>query len=311
MCQQNVDIIIYVVYHRIMKRSEDILIKNIKEFLVINGQNQSGLGRFLKLPRQTVSRILNGQREINANELKEISKFLNVRIDDLFSDKKLTLEKKQVLFHGSLNKSIKLEYGLGDDKHDYGRGFYLSLEEELAKEWAVSASDRNGYIHKYELKTDDLKILYLNEKYGALTWLAILASHREADNTKRYRVNAEKLIKKYLPKNIDKYDVIVGYRADDSYFSFAKNAIKNNIDISLLERIMKTGNLGYQVFIQSKKAFDNLKEIDNKNGYYKEVDFNEYSIKYNERDHQAREVVAALIDSDENTLEDTIEKYLD
>ena len=114
-----------------------------------------------------------------------------------------------------------------------------------------------------------------------------------------------------MPKNIDKYDVIVGYRADDSYFSYAKNAIKNNIDISLLEKIMKTGKLGYQVFLQSKKAFDQIKEVDNTKGYYETVDFDEYFTKYEERDHSARESVADLMDSDENTLEDTIEKYLD
>lgn len=124
-------------------------------------------------------------------------------------------------------------------------------------------------------------------------------------------VDSQKLIDQYYPKDITKYDVIVGYRADNSYFSFAKNAIKNNIDISLLERIMKAGNLGYQVFLQSKKAFSQIKEIDNGKGYYEEVDLDEYFTKYEERDHLVREKVALLIDSDENTLQDTIEKYLE
>ena len=30
------------------------------------------------------------------------------------------------LFHGSPCKSVTPEYGLGNDKHDYGRGFYLT-----------------------------------------------------------------------------------------------------------------------------------------------------------------------------------------
>lgn len=309
-CQQNVDNIQYVVYNEIMNK-ENIIIQNINDFLRINKQSQSDLARFLNMPRQTISRMLNGQRDINGEELSEIAKFLNVDIVNLFKVDDIKLQEKQVLHHGSPNKKVTPTFGLGESKHDYGKGFYLSLDPELAKEWAVCSSTNNGYLHKYELNTKGLKILYFNQKYGVLNWLAILALHRNADNTKRYKVNAEKLIKKYLPKNIDKYDVIVGYRADDSYFSYAKNAIKNNIDISLLEKIMKTGNLGYQVFLQNKKAFDQIKEIDNTKGYYETVDFDEYFTKYEERDHSARESVADLMDSDENTLEDTIEKYLD
>lgn len=30
---------------------------------------------------------------------------------------------------------IKPTYGYGEDKHDYGRGFYLTDNSELAKEW--------------------------------------------------------------------------------------------------------------------------------------------------------------------------------
>ena len=294
-----------------MKNTKSVVINNIKEYLIINNKNQSDLADYLGMPRQSVSRILNEKRDINVQELQKIAKFLNINVDNLYADKSIKLDSNQILYHGSYEEKFTPKFGLGDDRHDYGKGFYLSLDKELAKEWAVCNSEDNGYLHKYELNTKGLSILYLNEEYGVLNWLATLALHREADNSKRYKVNAEKLIKKYLPKDINKYDVIVGYRADDSYFSFAKNAIKNNIDISLLERIMKTGDLGYQVFIQSKKAFNQLKEIKNDDGYYEEVDIDEYLLKYEERDHQARENVSSLMESDENTLEDTIEKYLD
>lgn len=295
-----------------MKNTKDILIDNIKDLLRINKQNQSQLGKYLGMPRQSISRMLNGEREINAHEIQEIAKFLKVEVNVLYKYDSIKLDRIQILYHGSSEEKFTPRYGFGDDKHDYGKGFYLCFDENLAKEWAVCSSEGNGYLHKYELNTNGLSVLYLNQKYSVLNWLAVLALHRKADDTKRYNVNSEKLIKKYLPKDIDKYDVIVGYRADDSYFSFAKNAIKNNIDISLLERIMKTGNLGYQVFIQSEKAFEHLIEIDkNNDGYFEEVDFDEYFIKYDERDHQAREEVARLIDSDENTLNDTIERYLE
>ena len=44
---------------------------------------------------------------------------------------------KIILYHGTSDKEIKPAYGLGNDKHDYGRGFYLTEDYELAKEWAV------------------------------------------------------------------------------------------------------------------------------------------------------------------------------
>lgn len=44
---------------------------------------------------------------------------------------------KLILFHGSPNERIVPTYGLGNEKHDYGKGFYLTENIELAKEWAV------------------------------------------------------------------------------------------------------------------------------------------------------------------------------
>ena len=32
-----------------------------------------------------------------------------------------------ILYHGSPNKIVTPVFGGGDDKHDYGRGFYLSV----------------------------------------------------------------------------------------------------------------------------------------------------------------------------------------
>lgn len=48
------------------------------------------------------------------------------------------------LFHGSPHESVTPEYGLGNDKHDYGRGFYLTKSVELAKEWAVCRPDESN-----------------------------------------------------------------------------------------------------------------------------------------------------------------------
>ena len=60
------------------------------------------------------------------------------------------------LYHGSAAESVTPTFGLGDDRHDYGKGFYLSDDLSLAKEWAVCRpNDQNGWVHAFKV-TDEL-----------------------------------------------------------------------------------------------------------------------------------------------------------
>lgn len=64
--------------------------------------------------------------------------------------------EKIILYHGSPNKEVTPKYGLGEARHDYGKGFYLTEDIELAKEWSVCRPDEsNGWVHKYELVQTD------------------------------------------------------------------------------------------------------------------------------------------------------------
>ena len=100
---------------------------------------------------------------------------------------------KITLFHGTPDQIIKPVFGRGDDKHDYGRGFYLTEDYELAKEWAVCRpNDTNGWVHKFELETIGLKILDFQEM-DVLSWLAELMKHRDAADSRRYHMLAAQL----------------------------------------------------------------------------------------------------------------------
>ena len=55
------------------------------------------------------------------------------------------------VYHGSDNIIEKPEFGKGHIYNDYGRGFYLTLNKDLAGEWAVLRTGFNGYINEYEL----------------------------------------------------------------------------------------------------------------------------------------------------------------
>lgn len=205
---------------------------------------------------------------------------------------------KLILYHGSPDKVIMPTFGYGDDKQDYGKGFYLTENSELAKEWAVCRpNDENGWVHKYELDTGELKILDFQER-NVLCWLAELMKHRDAADSKRYRMLAQKFIEKY---GIDtsEYDVIKGWRANASYFYIAKEFVRDNIDVDILEKLLSLGGLGIQYCIKSELAYSKLHEIEKE---LSAVNYDEFNQKYNSRDVAARKNMRDLIDSDANKV---------
>lgn len=205
---------------------------------------------------------------------------------------------KIILYHGTADKVVEPVFGGGNDKHDYGRGFYLTENIELAKEWAVCRpNDKNGWVHKYELDCSGIKILDFQER-DVLAWLAELMKHRDAADSKRYRMLAAKFIDKY-GVDTDGYDVIKGWRADASYFYIAKEFVRDNIDMDILEELLSLGGLGIQYCIKSELAFSGLQEI---NSDLIMVNYNEFNDKYNKRDVEARMKMRKLVDSDENKV---------
>lgn len=205
---------------------------------------------------------------------------------------------KIILYHGSPNKVVVPQFGFGEGKHDYGKGFYLTENIELAKEWAVCRPDEtNGWVHKYELETDDLRILDFQE-HNILSWLAELMKHRDASDSRRYKVLSKKFIAEY---GIDtsEYDVIKGWRANASYFYIAKEFVRDNIDIEILEELLSLGGLGIQYCIKSELAYSKLTEVED--GLVR-VDYSEFNEKYNERDIIARKRMRELVDSDANKV---------
>ena len=190
---------------------------------------------------------------------------------------------KLILYHGSPEIIQAPEYGKGKAYNDYGKGFYCTEHLELAKEWACT-ENTDGYANKYEIDTDGLAILNLSsDEYTILHWLALLMKHRKFRiSTPVMKRGAEYLQENFLI-DIEPYDAIVGYRADDSYFSFARAFVNNEISLTQLSYAMRLGKLGEQVVLKSPAAFERIRFVS-----YEIADNTKYYAKRKSRDDEAR-----------------------
>lgn len=166
--------------------------------------------------------------------------------------------KKLKLYHGSENVIKLPQFHFGNPKNDYGYGFYCTENIELAKEWGCT-EEKDGFANEYQLVLDGLSILNLSQgEYNILNWLTILLENRTFELTSDISIAA----KQYLLQNFlipyHKYDIIRGYRADDSYFAFANAFLNNTISVQKLNQAMYLGKLGEQVVLKSKKAFSQI-----------------------------------------------------
>lgn len=194
------------------------------------------------------------------------------------------MKDKIIIYHGSKNIIKNPTPRGGKPTNDYGYGFYCTEQKELANEWACP-NNSDGYANEYLLDLDGLNVLDLtSKKYTILNWIALLLQNRIPNGMSEN----EEMVRKYILDNflldLEGVDVIKGYRADDSYFSFARDFIRNSISLKQLSRAMELGKLGIQIVLISPKAFEQLTYI-NSSIAENEV----YYTKRVARDLQARE----------------------
>ena len=167
-----------------------------------------------------------------------------------------------IVYHGSDHIIETPLYNGSKRTNDYGYGFYTTENKELAMEWACS-DNRDGFANIYELNTDGLHILNLNDsQYCILNWLAVLTKYRSYWQSGSVAEEAKNYLQKYFLVDSSEYDIVIGYRADDSYFSFAQDFVSGAISLRKLSEAMRLGKLGEQVVLKSKKSFSQIRFID-------------------------------------------------
>ena len=211
------------------------------------------------------------------------------------------MSKEQILYHGSLYQIEQPQLGLGKPNNDYGPGFYCTAHHDLACEWASKSQGIDGFVNEYDLDMTDLKVLDLG-KYTILHWMALLLRNRTFTLTTPISIQAKEYLLQNFSIDLSEYDVVKGYRADDSYFSFAEDFLNNAISLRHLSSAMHLGELGIQYVLVSQKAFDAIRFRQAKS-----VDNSIYFPQFTKRDLKAR---MSYKDSKVNLLLDPNELYV-
>ena len=168
-----------------------------------------------------------------------------------------------IFYHSSKQLIDKPIVKGSNPTNDYGPSFYLTMDKEAAKSWACK-NDSLGILNKYSIKSgrfQSMRILDLTDKkkYNILNWLAILMHFRELGTS---FINKNGPALKWLNKyyvDVDEYDIVIGFRADDSYFRFPVRFVTNELSFDDLEEIYLSGDLGKQYAFMSKRAIVALK----------------------------------------------------
>ena len=133
-----------------------------------------------------------------------------------------------------------------------------------------------------------MNVMHLTKgEFNILNWLAILLANRKFDINSPVGNNArEFILSRFLPDTAG-IDILIGYRADDSYFSFAEDFVNNTISLRDLNRAMQLGTLGEQVVLISERSFGQIEFVE-----YEVADYREYYYKRATRDQNARATYA-------------------
>lgn len=187
------------------------------------------------------------------------------------------------LLHGSEQIVDVPDISLGNPHNDYGRGFYCTSSEEMAKEWACK-NGTDGFVNRYTVNGDGLKKLHLSDgSHTILNWIAILLKYRTFSLDSPIAMDAREYIIEHYAVDTTGYDLITGYRADDSYFRYAEAFIENTLPLRGLNKALQLGKLRLQTVLISPKAFRQITFVD-----AMPVDKTIYYPKFVARDNQAR-----------------------
>lgn len=196
-----------------------------------------------------------------------------------------------LLYHGSYEIVKHPKFGKGKSDNDYGRGFYCTRDKDMAKEWGCSKG-QDGFCNCYSLDMTDLRILNF-ENIPALSWFAVLISNRQLTHVNDLSLENMEYILDNFMIDIEGYDIIRGWRADDRYFSAVRRFLNNTMGLRSFEKAMRLGKMGEQIVLKSERAFDRIRFTDSEEAMSK-LYYQRYIDRMTEADAQLRTIVEGM-----------------
>lgn len=182
----------------------------------------------------------------------------------------MSLQLKEVLFHGTISEITQVDVNAGRDHKDFGRGFYMATDKMQAvgmmhKKYKEAVSRARNKEHAdavreilYEVRLDTTRLstLKVKEFYTAdMEWLEFVLACREKGG---------------VPHD---YDLIIGPTADDdtllclkSYWDGLYGKVGSEDAKRILLRNLEPDNLGIQYYIGKQDVADavivSIKEVE-------------------------------------------------
>lgn len=179
--------------------------------------------------------------------------------------------------------------------------FFLNLQQIAERNAALEENRILQSAPKSREHSNEVQSLQRLEENGifsaeeliVLRWMALLLDNRAIRlGSPVERRGKEYLLSLFLP-DISKYDFLIGYRADDSYFSYARAFLSNTLTIGQLSAAMRLGDLGLQYVIRSQRMFDRIRFLE-----AVPVDGCVYFPRRMQRDQAARQKFRRMLEED-------------
>lgn len=160
-----------------------------------------------------------------------------------FVEKNIAENKNLILYHGSDSFFEKVDLSKSQNRRDFGKGFYTTVLEKQAKDWAYRQMLRNvnskNYVYKYVFEeSDDLKIKHFDSL--SKEWLEFIKLNRSKGGTQH------------------DFDVVIGPVADDNTMQTVQLYLLGTITSEEAVERLKFNDVNNQVSFHTEKAISKL-----------------------------------------------------
>lgn len=160
-----------------------------------------------------------------------------------FVEKNIETKDNLILYHGSDSLFENIDLSKSQNRRDFGKGFYTTVLEKQAKDWAFRQMLRNNssknYVYKFAFEnSDDLKIKHFDSLNKE--WLEFIKLNRHLGGVQHY------------------FDVVIGPVADDNTMQTVQLYLLGTITSDEAVERLKFNKVNNQVSFHTEKAAKKL-----------------------------------------------------